>query len=538
MPNDNTARTVSPTSSVTAGKGPNARSIYLEQQSKELVFAVVGHVGSGTSNIAELMRATLQGQMGYDAKILKAKDEIVQWANSLGKEVPAPDSNSIEDAFVFQNLGNEMRSASPDFTNIARALVRRIRETRAEKQKSEISVGEPVIPDGSQRAYIIDAIRHPAEVNLLRQVYGPAFTLIGVVCEEDVRRERITKKFSDAGEKLANDFMERDSKQPEKNEQRVADAFFLADYFLDNTIDRLRDGRASKDWDMPDQLSRLAKIITHSEIVRPTVYETGMHAAYGAQARSACLSRQVGACLMDEHGRIVSTGTNEAPKAGGGVYGEGFEKDANDYRCAFDRDKDKRFCSNTHEQNEIIKDLLDRLKNIVNFDPEKAPKIEETFKKSRIGALLEFSRAVHAEMEALLAATRQGISTRGTRMFVTTYPCHYCARHLVAAGVDEVQYIEPYPKSKALALHGDAIASSWLGWNPPSGGGQWVLFRPFTGVAPRLYARAFIKDRELKNGKTGKLEIGSPEWGSAWNIGRISYVQLEAELSKWEEQGQ
>ena len=70
-------------------------------------------------------------------------------------------------------------------------------------------------------------------------------------------------------------------------------------------------------------------------------------------------------------------------------------------------------------------------------------------------------------MDALLSAGREGVSTVGTRLFVTTFPCHYCARHIVGAGVYEVQYIEPYPKSLALELHNDAIETNPFKWQPP-----------------------------------------------------------------------
>jgi deoxycytidylate deaminase len=50
--------------------------------------------------------------------------------------------------------------------------------------------------------------------------------------------------------------------------------------------------------------------------------ETAMSHADGAARRSACLSRQVGAALVDARGGLVSTGANEVPRAGGGVYGE------------------------------------------------------------------------------------------------------------------------------------------------------------------------------------------------------------------------
>jgi hypothetical protein len=28
------------------------------------------------------------------------------------------------------------------------------------------------------------------------------------------------------------------------------------------------------------------------------------------------------------------------------------------------------------------------------------------------------------------------------------------------------------------------------------------------------------------------MEIGTPKWGNRWNVRRISYIQLEAELTK------
>jgi deoxycytidylate deaminase len=292
-------------------------------------------------------------------------------------------------------------------------------------------------------------------------------------------------------------------------------------------------------WDIAEQLSRLVKIITHITVERPTIAETAMYTAYGAQMRSACLSRQVGAALVDRAGNIVATGTNEVPKGGGGLYGEDFAgtkpDDQLDDRCAYRRlgTGVLPYCSNTREQNEIIDELIrlvPQLKSII--EPKALAELKKTLMKSRIGELLEFSRAVHAEMDALLSAARKGVSPMGTRLFVTTFPCHYCARHIVCAGVDEVQFIEPYPKSKARKLHEDSITPVSTGWQAPSGGGSKVLFRPFTGVAPRLYARAFLKDRDLKDKQNGVIIIGEPHSGSPWQVSRVSYPQLEAELFK------
>jgi deoxycytidylate deaminase len=262
-----------------------------------------------------------------------------------------------------------------------------------------------------------------------------------------------------------------------------------------------------------------------------------MHHAFTAGLQSACLSRQVGAALVDKSGSVIGTGCNEVPKAGGGLYGESFSEDgSDDARCAMLLPLEERYCRNTRNQNEIINEIIRELKRSIpeleHISAEKGVEVAARLRKTRIGGLLEFSRAVHAEMDAILSAAREGTPVVGGRLFVTTFPCHYCARHIVSAGIDEVQYIEPYPKSLALQLHKDAIQVEHTGWTPPSKGTGKVLFRPFSGVAPRLYKRAFRKDRDLKNNMTGDMEFSEPKWGQAWHLARLSYVEMEAELTK------
>ena len=90
-----------------------------------------------------------------------------------------------------------------------------------------------------------------------------------------------------------------------------------------------------------------------------------------------------------------------------------------------------------------------------------ADAVEVVIDDTRVKDLIEFSRAVHAEMHAILGASRvAGDRVVGGRLFVTTYPCHSCARHVIAAGIDEVLYIEPYRKSLATRLHSDALSES------------------------------------------------------------------------------
>jgi dCMP deaminase len=50
------------------------------------------------------------------------------------------------------------------------------------------------------------------------------------------------------------------------------------------------------------------------------------------------------------------------------------------------------------------------------------------------------SRAVHAEANAIAQAARHGISTQGSRIYVTLEPCLSCLKLLISAGIREVRY--------------------------------------------------------------------------------------------------
>ena len=477
--------------------------------------------------------------------MLKARNVISQWALANGKkppvDAPSEQKKLLSDVIYFQDLGDEMRAqkinGEADHTAVAKGLVKAIRQARAKAHHQEYKAGVLIEPDGQPRTYILDSLRHPAEVELLRAIYGPAFTLIGVVCEESRRLARLMNKYAEET-KIVQEFMERDANAKEKHGQHVADAFHLSDFFLDNSEDRTDEkGEANKHWDINDQLSRLVKLVKRSSLLRPTVEETAMYHAYATKMRSACLSRQVGAAVIDSRSNLIATGTNEAPKGGGGIYVDG---DSPDFRCAYHAEG--TYCRNTREQNEIIADLF-KIAELSTLTAERRQEVERLLRKSRIGGLLEFSRAVHAEMDAIVAAARTGNSLVGARLFVTTFPCHYCARHIVAAGIDEVQFIEPYPKSRALLLHSDSITLERSKWVSPSkketrdkNAGSIentesakVLFRPFTGIAPRRYEDAFLKIAELKD-QDGKMIISDHDWLQPWDILHQSYIQAELEL--------
>ena len=134
-------------------------------------------------------------------------------------------------------------------------------------------------------------------------------------------------------------------------------------------------------------------------------------------------------------------------------------------------------------------------------DPAKKDDVNARLRRSsEVRGLIEFSRAVHAEMHAILnAGHSSGTRVRGGKLYVTTYPCHSCARHIIAAGIKEVRFIEPYRKSLATRLHADAITESESDKHK-------VRIVPFDGVAPARYLDLFSEGpRGRKDPTTGKM---------------------------------
>ena len=59
---------------------------------------------------------------------------------------------------------------------------------------------------------------------------------------------------------------------------------------------------------------------------------------------------------------------------------------------------------------------------------------------------------VHAEQNAICDCAKRGVSCRDSTAYVTHYPCIICTRLLLAAGINEIKYLEDY-KNDSLVKH-------------------------------------------------------------------------------------
>jgi len=195
--------------------------------------------------------------------------------------------------------------------------------------------------------------------------------------------------------------------------------------------------------------------------------------------------------------------------------------------------------SNKEAQQDIINEIVSTIISSKIIDESKKANLEKILAESKISDLTEFGRVVHAEMEAILSCSRVGISTVGTSLYCTTFPCHNCAKHIVDAGISRVVYVEPYPKSRALELHSDSISLKTS--SDGSEENSFVIFEPFTGVGARRFLELFSVN--LGNGfkiKRKNKQGGTLDWNKATAVVRTpllpkSYIDIElAATSVWD----
>ena len=330
-------------------------------------------------------------------------------------------------------------------------------------------------------AHVVRSLKHPDEVRALRRIYGGGFYLIGISVEERQRRVFLQDE-QGCTERDVEDLLRRDEHEvdaryidEEGNNygQRTRDTYQLADAFIP-----LED---------EEQLARFLGLLFGCPFETPSPDEYAMFLAFGAALRSGDLSRQVGAVIRSHRGDIVGVGANDVPRPGGGLHWPG-PRDGRDHRLGHD--------SNERRRDEIVIEVLDLLKPEEVDSKEWAERGRRRLKEAAIMDITEYGRAVHAEMEALLACARSGVTTRYSTLYSTTFPCHNCAKHIIAAGVRRVVYVEPYPKSQATTLFKDSIV---LG--SPPGAGR-VRFEPFVGIGPRRFFDLFSMG--LSSGTTVK----------------------------------
>ncbi|MEG0161937.1 MAG: deaminase [Aurantimicrobium sp.] len=75
--------------------------------------------------------------------------------------------------------------------------------------------------------------------------------------------------------------------------------------------------------------------------------------------------------------------------------------------------------------------------------------LEYTDNKGNLVSKLE---VIHAEQACLNKSTLEGVSTKGAKMYVSHAPCRHCCSNMIASGISEIIWKEPYRDTSGLDL--------------------------------------------------------------------------------------
>lgn len=467
----------------------------------ELIFGLIGAIGTDLNQIQEMLGDALK-TVGYEPILISLADGLRNVNRIADPEFPpVPEKNSSDYYESAIKRGNYFRKTLQSADAVLALGLLAIGDDRETRQ----AINE-------KRAYIVRSLKRKEEVELLRSIYGAAAIVISVYSPREKRVDQLAEKIATGSYRnqteqsrvKAESLVQLDEDEREDDfGQRMRKTFPLADFFVEV-------GAEAK---TRDAIIRFIELLFGNLKHTPSPDEQGMSLAHLARVRSASPARQVGAAITDVKGRVLSIGTNEVAKAGGGQYWQGDEGDGRDYEYSPIDLSDKM-------RKNLLGDLLDRMSKL-ELLKENCPSLDQLLAKeasenpyalraSLIFDTIDFVRSVHAEAAAILNL-RVPVGESGITLYVTTFPCHECARHIVISGIERVVYVEPYPKSLVHELYDDSISLD------PECQKAKVRFLPFVGIAPSLYMKLFEVGERKRKDTEGRI--------LKWNP-RVSFPQL------------
>lgn len=432
----------------------------------EIVIALVGGIGIDHNKVAEILTERLS-KFNYVTCPVRISHHVLP---KLVKAESIP-IDKFQRAQFLMNIGNQARKKHKDEGIAALGAIAEIHGLRKRSKKGY---------EVQRAAYVISSLKRPEEVAHLRQVYQGGFYLLGVYSSEKHRSHLLENTGRGMTPAQAETLILRDQAEQGAYGQETRKTFALSDFFIEE------DGNDTK---LRNQIHRIIDLLFGDPYITPTFDEYAMFLAVASSLHSADLSRQVGAVIARNE-EVLSTGSNDCPRAGGGLYWPEYCPETKSYKDREGgRDHTLKYDTNFKQREEIFESIAGK------FVGKHRRQVLDTLRDSRLKSLTEYGRMVHAEMEALLNCARNAISSRDASLYTTTFPCHNCAKHIIAGGLKEVVYVEPYPKSMALEFYKDSITESE---DDPSK----VRIRPFIGVGARQFLNLFSMD--LGNGRSIK----------------------------------
>jgi len=314
-----------------------------------MIIGLTGKNGSGKTAVAEYLKSR-----GFEYHSLS--DEIREEVRSRGLEISRD---------VLIETGNELRRKFGPGVLAERILGKL----------------------GNERNYVVDSIRNPQEVAVLRR--RKDFTLMALEADQAVRFERSRERGRENAAGTLDQFAAEEARELESGDpasQQLEATRREADLVVDNN--GMLDG-------LHRQLDSMIPSLM-SGFDRPSWDDYFMSIAKVVATRSNCMKRKVAAIIVNER-RIISTGYNGTPRGA---------KNCNEGGCPR--------CNSMAES----------------------------------GTALDECLCSHGEENAITQAAYYGTRLKGSTLYTTLAPCLHCTKMIINSGIVEVVYNQDYPMNQ------------------------------------------------------------------------------------------
>jgi len=470
----------------------------------EIIIGLAGGLGVNFDEVSQTIGKALE-QIGYHVVSIKIADSFAKRNNS----------SLFAECYWKMQYGTKQRQIHGN-------------DVWARKAVEKIFYLRPELSFKYKRiAYIVRSLKNKEEIELLSNIYGRNFIALAIFNDDEASQEHVekkcnlkrlslkeaTKQMQDINNELQlNQDIDLESmredgdgdlnvlikfllakdeeethKDLKKHGQNLFKCYSIANYFL------------YQNKKLSAQIRRFVDILFDDPFAEPTFEEYFMFCAQATAYRSLDLDRQVGAVIVNRENELLASGFNDVCKVGGGHFAhhdhpmldEATQEDQRDFKQPFD--------FNHIHLDKIAAAIADKLH---------LPAKDQLVLREEISGITEFKRSTHAEMSALLDAARRGIAVRDCTMYVNTYPCHNCTKHIIAAGIKKVIFLHPYPKSKARNMYKNMIAHGlFLNEKQPYNA---IVFEPFWGASPNRFMQIFAHSKDDRLERVDGKETGKP----------------------------
>lgn len=299
-------------------------------------------------------------------------------------------------SFYFYSLSDVIREElTSKGTEITRdALIEEGNNLR-QKYGSSVLAVKTTAKLQTDKNYIIDSIRNPAEVNELKKL--TRFVLLKILSDPENRFERMKERNREGDPKTLKEFLrveELEASNQNSAKQQLTACMKLADKTIVN------DDQPENLYKKVDQL--LQELQVEKKKTRPDWDEYFMNIAKVVASRSNCMKRHVAAVIVKDK-RIISTGYNGTPRG------------------------------------------------VTNCSEGGCPRCNQFVEG---GTRLDECLCSHGEENAIVQASYHGINIKDASLYTTFAPCLMCTKMIINAGIKEVVYNIDYPlNNTALSLY-------------------------------------------------------------------------------------